>query len=134
MYFVKYQDEDGSPLTGAQDVILRVSPGGIPTGSFWSFTMYRYTSEGKRVLVENPIKRYSIGNRTQGLIFEDDRSLDIVLSHDRPTDPKAQANWLPTPDGRFHVALRVYLPSAALRDGSAPLPTIRPKPTVPGPS
>lgn len=125
MYFVKYKDQDDTPLTGTRDFILTIPPGGIPTGSFWSFTMYSYTSEGKRVLVGNPIDRYSIGNRTPGLVYETDGSLQITLSHGLPADEKGQANWLPSPAGGFHIALRTYLPSLALREGRVALPTIR---------
>lgn len=124
MYFVKYEDEAQRTLSGAQRYLLKVPASGIPTDSFWSFTMYGYTPEGKRVLVENPIDRYSVGNRTAGLIYNDDGSLDFVLQHDTPDTPEMRANWLPTPKGAFHISLRAYVPRTELRDGSAPLPVI----------
>jgi hypothetical protein len=35
-------------------------------------------------LVENPIHRYSIGDRTAGVVLDDDGGLTITISHDRP--------------------------------------------------
>ena len=36
-------------------------------------------------------------------------ALDILLQHERPA-PALQANWLPTPAGKFNLFLRTYLP------------------------
>ena len=66
-------------------------------------------------LVANPIDRYSIGDRTPGLVHGDDGSLTIVLQHDEPTDADARANWLPTPAGAFRPILRMYEPASRLR-------------------
>ena len=35
-------------------------------------------------LVDNPIDRYSIGDRTPGVVLDDDGALTITISHDRP--------------------------------------------------
>jgi hypothetical protein len=124
MYFVRFHDDTKELLDGRQRYRLRVPPGGIPTDSFWSFTMYEPTADSQRFLVENPIGRYSIGNRTAGLVHNADGSLDIALQHDEPTDATLRANWLPAPPGRFQIALRAYVPRAALRDASAVMPGI----------
>ena len=50
-------------------------------------------------LVGNPINRYSIGDRTAGTVFDDDGTLTITISHDRPAGAKEAANWLPSPAG-----------------------------------
>ncbi|MDF1726231.1 MAG: DUF1254 domain-containing protein [Sulfitobacter sp.] len=126
MYFVKYQDEARETLTGSRRYLLTVPASGIPTSSFWSFTMYFYTPEGKRALTENPIARYSIGNRTPGLVYEPDGSLVIALQCEQPEDETLQANWLPTPPGEFHISLRAYLPHTELHEGTVPLPTVQP--------
>jgi hypothetical protein len=42
---------------------------------FWSASMYRLP---ERLLVTNPIDRYSIGDRTQGLRYGDDGSLTLT--------------------------------------------------------
>ena len=124
MYFVRYTADDGLPLDGHEAWVLRVPPEGIPTDSFWSFTLYAPTSDGQRVLVDNPIGRYAIGNRTHGLGYEADGSLEIALQRTEPAERMARANWLPTPNGPFQIALRAYLPRPALRDGLVAMPSI----------
>lgn len=124
MYFVKFQDEDGAPLDGGRRYLLRVPHGGIPTDSFWSFTMYEPTADSQRFLVENPIRRYSIGDRTPGLRPTADGSIDIAVQYDAPADATLRANWLPAPGGAFQIALRTYLPRAELRAGTAAMPRI----------
>ena len=51
----------------------------------------------KLYLVENPINRYSIGDRTPGLQYGADGSLTIYMQKDSPGADK-ESNWLPTPD------------------------------------
>ncbi len=61
-------------------------------------------------LVDNEIDRYSIGNRTPGLVFGEDGSLTLYIQSTKPEGDKA-ANWLPSPAGhKFFVILRTYLP------------------------
>lgn len=84
-----------------------------PVGSFWSLTMYERTADGRFFLVANPIKRYSIGDRTQGLTRNPDGSLDIWIGHDDPGAAK-RANWLPAPAAPFMMSLRTYLPKPEL--------------------
>lgn len=124
MYFVKYQDEALQPLDGQRRYTLHVPASGIPTDSFWSFTMYEATLDGQRRLVANPLNRYAIGNRTAGLVKHGDASIDLVLQHESPREAQALANWLPTPAGPFQIALRAYGPHAALREGLALMPTV----------
>lgn len=123
MYFVRYADDDDTPLQGSRRYHLHVPARGIPTDSFWSLTMYEPTADGRRFFVENPIGRYSVGNRTPGLQHGADGSLVILLQHDAPP-PERQSNWLPAPRGAFQIALRAYLPRTELRAGRAPMPAI----------
>ena len=120
-YPMVYVDADGQPLDGSQRYRLRfdTTP---PCGAFWSVTMYDATDF---FLVENPIGRYSIGDRTPGLSFGDDGSLTIALQHDEPADPVHRANWLPTPPGAFRPLLRIYEPDDAIFDGRWELPPVR---------
>jgi hypothetical protein len=76
-------------------------------------------------LVENPIGRYSIGDRTPGLRRADDGSLAIRIQRDEPDDEAARANWLPAPEGGFRPLIRLYQPRAAVLDGTYTLPPIR---------
>jgi hypothetical protein len=67
-------------------------------------------------MVANPIKRYSIGDRTAGLKFGENGSLEIYIQHSSP-GPDKESNWLPAPDGPFALALRLYWPGQDVLDG-----------------
>lgn len=113
-YFPTYEDADGDALDGAHVYRLRLHPT-PPVGAFWSLTMYDLP---QYFLVANPIGRYSVGDRTPGLVYDDDGGLTITMSATRPADEKAAANWLPTPRGAFRPLLRMYTPGPAVLDGS----------------
>jgi hypothetical protein len=108
MYPTAEADATGAPLDGSHRYELRFEPGGeFKVGAFWSLTMYRRSD---CLLVANPIGRYSIGDRTPGLLREADGALAIRLQAD---DPGPGANWLPAPkDEPFYVVLRLYQPHA----------------------
>jgi hypothetical protein len=119
-YAMVYVDGDGQPLDGAHRYELRLATP-PPCGAFWSVTMY---DTPDFYLVENPINRYSIGDRTPGLHKAPDGSLTIIIQRDEPGDPAQRANWLPSPAGAFRPLLRVYEPDNALFDGTYELPPI----------
>jgi hypothetical protein len=56
-------------------------------------------------LVKNEIDRWSIGDRTPGLVYDDDGSLTIYISAERPA---SIANWLPVPAVSYLLGMRVY--------------------------
>lgn len=114
-------DSMGVPFDGARRYRLRVPPGGPPVDAFWSLTLYRVENDGRMFLAPNPIDRYSIGDRTKGLVYNPDGSLDILLQHDRPAN---SANWLPVPEGPFRPALRAYLARPALLSLKWKMPAI----------
>ncbi len=89
--------------------------------AFWSITMY---DASDYFLVANAIDRYSIGDRTHGLVQGADGSLTIVLQAEEPVTPEERANWLPTARGDFRPLLRAYQPGAAILDGTYRLPAI----------
>ena len=60
-------------------------------------------------LVDNPIDRYAIGDRTPGLRFEEDGRLILQVSHSAPRE--GIANWLPAPHDGFRLMLRLYGPT-----------------------
>ncbi|MEU3144003.1 DUF1254 domain-containing protein [Streptomyces sp. NPDC006999] len=122
-YAMTWSDGDGSPLDGTRAYTLRfeTTP---PVDAFWSVTMYDLPDY---YLVANPIDRYSVGDRTPGLHYERDGSLTLHLEPDRPADPAAAANWLPTPPGPFRPVLRMYQPRPAVFDGTYILPPITPR-------
>ena len=119
-YAMSYVDGDGAPLSGAHRYEIRFATA-PPVDAFWSITMYDLPDF---YLVENTIDRYSVGDRTRGLVYADDGSLTLTIQCDAPSEPAARANWLPTPEGLFRPVLRLYEPRAAVLDGTYTLPPI----------
>jgi hypothetical protein len=118
-YDLLWQDEHGSELTGEHVYELTLDPP-PPVGAFWSLTMY---DEPDYYLVANPINRYSIGDRTPGLVVNDGGAVTIRMQADDPGDPSV--NWLPAPRGVFRPVLRSYQPTGSMLDGSYALPSVR---------
>lgn len=123
MYFHALYEPGGDRLTGARKYVWRVPPGGIPVDAFWSLTMYQPEDDGRFFFTQNPINRFSIGDRTKDLVKNADGSIDILIQHDQPTGDKA-ANWLPAPAGPLRLALRAYLPRAELRERKWKVPPL----------
>jgi hypothetical protein len=119
LYWTTSGDGAGRRLTGKRDYVLRFPPGGLPPNdAFWSLTM----GDSKNRFVANPIKRYSVGDRS-GLAPNADGSVDIHIRNAAP--PGKESNWLPAPPGGFILWLRVYLPGAAILAGDyAPPPIV----------
>ncbi|MFJ1796917.1 DUF1254 domain-containing protein [Kitasatospora griseola] len=114
-----------SEAGGRLPAVLRFGPGQLPPARyFWSATMYRFP---ERQLAPNDLDRFSIGDRTPGLVYAPDGSLTLYLQHERPTDPAESANWLPAPAGPYQVVVRAYGPKPELLNGSwrLPMPTPR---------
>ena len=107
VYIMTYHDDHGDQLTGERTYTLRLDPP-PPVRAFWSLTMYDVPNF---FLVANEINRYSIGDRTPGIVYADDGSPTITISRSRPADPTAAANWLPAPAGDFRPVLRMYEPA-----------------------
>ncbi|MER5205056.1 DUF1254 domain-containing protein [Streptomyces sp. NPDC002825] len=117
-------DEQGDhpPNGAAHDHVVRFPPGQLPPARFfWSVTLYGLPD---RLLVANEIDRYSIGDRTPGLVYDDDGGLTLYVRKDRPTDPKQAANWLPAPEGPFNLVVRLYGPDPSVLDGAWRLPPL----------
>ncbi|WP_371480874.1 DUF1254 domain-containing protein [Kitasatospora sp. NBC_00315] len=121
VYATVFHDDEGCRLTGERSYTLRFEEP-PPVDAFWSVTMYDLPDYH---LVENPVGRYSIGDRTTGLVYGGDGSLTLHLRHERPTDTAEAANWLPAPAGEFRPVVRLYRPQAAVLDGSYRLPPLR---------
>ena len=119
-YLQVYEDENGEPLTGEHKYVLHFETP-PPVDAFWSITMYDMPNF---YLVANPINRYSIGDRTPGLKYGADGSLDIYIQHESP-GPDKESNWLPTPAGRFRPILREYSPRPEALDGRWVVPPIK---------
>ena len=119
-YAMVYLDGDGAALDGARRYELRFAAE-PPVRAFWSVTMY---DTPDFYLVENPIGRYSIGDRTDGLHRDAEGALTIYMQHEAPSEPEQRANWLPTPSGAFRPLLRMYEPDGSVFEGGYELPPI----------
>ena len=120
VYAQVFEDADGHQLNGAHryTVTFGERP---PVHAFWSLTMY---DTPDYYLVDNPIDRYSIGDRTPGVRTAPDGSITLHLQHEAPDDEAERDNWLPAPSGDFRPMMRLYQPDKALVDGSYTLPPI----------
>lgn len=113
--YPRTQGDGNTPkvLTLPSDWPPTVKPG------FWSLTMY---ADG--YLVDNPINRYSIGDRTEGVKKEEDGSLKIYIQCKDPGGDLT-ANWLPAPCGPYSITMRLYLPTEAAQDPSFTVPPLQ---------
>ena len=124
-YYTAYtMDAAKQPLDGSKRYVLHFDKAQVPDVKFfWSMTMYNLPA---RLLVDNPINRYAIGSRTQGLKTNADGSVDIYLQGASPGGDK-ESNWLPSPtSGNYYMILRMYGPQGALAAGKweAPMPRL----------
>lgn len=121
VYGSQQTDSEGKVLDGGRRWVLRFEPGQLPpVTEFWSITMYNLP---QRLLVENPLNRYSIGSRTPGLMQGPDGSLEIYIQVDNP-GPEKESNWLPAPNGPFFFVGRFYGPKQEALDGRWALPPL----------
>jgi len=122
MYPGFQKDSNENLLDGSKNKYSITFPAGkLPESNyFWSFTMYDLPN---RFLVENTIKRYSIGSQTSSLKKGEDGSLTIYFQRDSPGKDK-EGNWLPTPNGPFYTVLRIYGPGESMLNGTYKLPNI----------
>ncbi|MEY4249210.1 MAG: hypothetical protein RJA87_843 [Pseudomonadota bacterium] len=123
MYMNPASPDGTGEFTG--DGVYRLSlPKDPPVDAFWSLTMYEIDGQKQKFLTQNPINRYSIGDRTPGIKRNADGSLDLWISR---TDPGGErtSNWLPAPaSGPYSLSMRAYLPREELRDGRYRLPAV----------
>ena len=106
---------------GTRPAEIHFAAGQLPPAQFfWSMTLYTLPD---RLLYANDLKRYSIGDRTKGLIYNKDGSLTLYVGH-APPGPEHEANWLPAPAASYSLVARVYGPSKAAIDGEWRLPAL----------
>jgi hypothetical protein len=123
VYPTSLKDAEDKAYDGANKYVMRFPKGQRPpVEGFWSLTMYN----DKYFFVSNPINRYSISAR-QNLKTNPDGSIDLYIQKDSP-GPDKESNWLPAPDGKFILMLRLYWPnenSPSILNGSWKIPPIK---------
>lgn len=116
-------DGDGKPYSGKHKYVVRFAKGQTPpVNAFWSITMYN----GNYFFVDNPLNKYTVSPRNN-LVYNADGSLDLYIQHDSPGKEK-EANWLPAPDGKFVLMMRLYWPKdtpPSIIDGSWTPPAVK---------
>lgn len=114
VYVASHYDAQQQLLDGRHRYLMRLQADDLPPAdAFWSVTLY----DADRFLYGNEIRRHAIGDRTPGLRYGADGSLELEIGHARPEDA---ANWLPAPQGRFYLILRLYHPREDARVWKAP--------------
>jgi len=123
VYPTSLKDAHGNSYDGANRYVIRFEKGETPpVKGFWSITMY----DNHYFFVANPINRYSISPR-QNLKANPDGSVDIYVQKLLPGEDK-ESNWLPAPDGKFILMLRMYWPDESdptILDGTWTIPAVR---------
>lgn len=99
-------DENGHQLNGENTYSITFPHDNLPPAKcFWSLMMYDNNS---KLMVHNSINRYSIGDRTKGLEYNNDGSLTLHFSKHKPE--QNVSNWLPAPGSDFYMLMRLYGP------------------------
>ncbi|MER7877655.1 DUF1254 domain-containing protein [Streptomyces solisilvae] len=120
VYASTRRDAAGDRLHGDHAYRLRFAADRLPpVDAFWSLTAY----DQDNFLVDNPIDRYTLGDRTAGLAYGNDGSLDILVQHHEPAE--GTTNWLPVPADDFELTLRCYQPREEMLQGQYVLPAVQ---------
>ncbi|RJG11083.1 DUF1254 domain-containing protein [Pseudomonas cavernicola] len=121
LYPIALQDAKGKPLNGNKAYRLHFAAGQLPpVDSFWSLTLYDAETQ---LFSANPLKRYSLGDRSPSLTYDADGGLTLLIQNSAPAQA-LQGNWLPAPKGPFNMILRLYLPQQKALQGAYQLPAI----------
>jgi len=121
LYITTKTDSHGSPIISSHSYNVHFEAGQFPPKidrGFWSLTVYG----ADYFLIDNEIDRYSVNDR---MTFDpnEDGSVDILLSFDRPDDI---SNWLPIEGDSLLLTIRIYVPDLDAIDNGWKCPTILP--------
>jgi hypothetical protein len=124
VYPLSQKDANDNEYNGAKhQYVMRFAKGQLPPAeAFWSLTMY----DENLFFVPNALNRYDLAQRDK-LITNPDGSVDLYVQAASPGKDK-EANWLPAPQGKFTLVMRIYAPRQALPsilDGSWTPPPVR---------
>ncbi|MFO0814711.1 MAG: DUF1254 domain-containing protein [Gemmatales bacterium] len=123
VYPTSEMDADGKPYSGANNYVVHFAKGETPPAdAFWSITMYN----GEYFFVDNPLNKYTVSPRNN-LKYNADGSLDLYIQNESPGKDK-EANWLPAPQGKFILMMRLYWPketAPSIIDGTWKPPAVK---------
>ena len=120
VYPVAKVDGTGAALTGANRYVLHLRKEQLPpVHGFWSLTMY----DEQYFFVKNPLNRYNRSSRDP-LKFNKDGSLDLLVQKEAPANAQL-SNWLPAPESKFVLMMRLYWPMKSVLDGSWRMPAVK---------
>lgn len=122
VYLVNFTDDSGARFSGDSRYELQFDGGNLPpVDAFWSLTMYAADYN----LVANPANRYSIGDRTPGVVKGADGGMILYIQAASP-GPGREPNWLPCPaEGTWFVILRMYQPRREVVQAKWRCPAVR---------
>jgi hypothetical protein len=114
-------DNAGQKLDAAKRYVLHFSAAQLPkVKAFWSLTIYGLDLN----LIDNPLNRYSIGDRTPNVKYDADGGLTVFIQASSPGGDK-ESNWLPTTKtGGFFLVMRTYIPDKDIIDQTWQIPGI----------
>ena len=124
MYPLYTVDAAGEKLDATKNhYTLRFAPGQLPpVNAFWSVTMYDLPAS---LLVANPLNRYLLNSPMLPNLKRDaDGGLTLYIQNESPVKDK-EANWLPTPNGKFWMAMRLYWPKDEALSGEWTAPPLK---------
>jgi hypothetical protein len=102
---------------------IRFDPGQLPpVDAFWSITAY----DADHFLIPNPENLYAVGHQVP-VVPGPDGAVEIALQNAKPGPEVPTGNWLPIPaSGKFSLAMRLYAPRDAVREGTWQPPALTP--------
>ena len=123
VYPATEKDKNGNEYNGTKhNYVLHFNKGELPpVNGFWSLTMY----DGEYFFVPNSLNRYNLNQRDK-LVTNEDGSVDLYIQSKSPGKLK-ESNWLPAPEGKFVLMLRLYWPketSPSILDGTWKVPAV----------
>jgi len=113
-------DATGNTLDGSQKYVMHFQKDQLPpVNGFWSLTLYN----DQFFFAANPLNRFTLSPRNT-LQHNPDGSLNLYIQHQSPGNGK-ESNWLPAPEGKFNLVLRLYWPQKSILDGSWNPPSVK---------
>jgi hypothetical protein len=123
VYPVSEVDANGKPYSGEHKYVIHFDVAHTPpVNGFWSITMY----DDKFFFVPNPLNRFTVSSRFN-FKYTKDGALDIYIQKDSP-GKELESNWLPAPEGKFILMLRMYWPTAEALEGKYIIPPVKETP------